>query len=112
MEPESLTPEIARRLAQDSVAALKPGDVLAVRVAPTNARELHHLALYGQKIEADTGVKVAFIPGEEFAHTVLNVTVNVTAETPEQIAEAVRAEIGRQVRAARNAPTHVSVLGV
>lgn len=62
-EPGDVTPEIARQLAQDSVAALKPGDVLAVRVTPTNARELHHLALYGQRIEADTGVKVAFIPG-------------------------------------------------
>jgi acetylornithine deacetylase/succinyl-diaminopimelate desuccinylase-like protein len=108
MGPESLTPEIARQLAQGSVAALKPGDVLAVRVRPgTNGAEMHHLRLRAEKIEAETGVKVAFIPGEEFAHVTLNVTVNVTAATPEQIAEAVRREIDRQVRAARTRDTGV-----
>jgi len=110
-EPDGLTPEIARELAGSCLAALKPGDVLAVRMPlGANRAELHQAALYGQRIEADTGVKVAFIPGEEFAHVTLNVTVNVTAPALERIAEAVQREIARQVRAARNQPTHV-VLG-
>lgn len=103
-----LTPELARELAASCAAALKPGDVLAVRVRPgTSMADTHRLLAYADKVEADTGVKVAFIPGEEFAHVALDVTVNVTAATPEQITEAVRREVDRQVRAARTRDTQL-----
>lgn len=102
MEADELTPEIARELAAASVAALKPGDVLAVRVPyPIRADEMRRLLDYAGKVEADTGVKVAFIPGVEFSHVTLNVTVNVSGADPQLIAEAVRREIAAQVRAVR-----------
>lgn len=102
MESEALTLEIAQELAATSVAALKPGDVLAVRMPLSmNARELHQAALYGQKIEAETGVKVAFIPGDEFAHVTINITVNMAGATPDKLAGEIRREIAEQARTAR-----------
>lgn len=104
MEAEALTPEIAQELAATRAAALKPGDVLAVRVPLSlTAAHMNHLRSYGDRVEAETGVKVAFIPGEEFAHVTLNVTVN-GADTA-AIAEAVRREIAAQARAARTPGT-------
>lgn len=101
MQAEALTPEIARELAATAVAALKPGDVLAVRVPlSVTADRMNHLRDYGDRVEAETGVKVAFIPGEEFSHVTLNVTVN--GADPKAIVEAARREIADQAGAGRS----------
>ncbi len=64
---------------RETGVGLKPGEVLAVRLPSDIAGdELNSAAAYGRMIERDTGIKVAFIPGEEFAHTTVNVTVNGT----------------------------------
>jgi hypothetical protein len=62
-----LTPETAKALAREYVTIVKPGEVLAVRLpldfSPgdvDNARE------FARQVERETGVKVTFIPGEEF----------------------------------------------
>ncbi len=51
-------------------------------------------------MERETGVKVAFIPGEEFAATTVNVTVNFPGE-PADLAGEIRETLQREVQAYR-----------
>jgi hypothetical protein len=63
-----LTPETARELLRECVTVVKPGEVLAVRLPMNmNSQDMERAHDYGKAIERETGVKVAFIPGEEFA---------------------------------------------
>jgi hypothetical protein len=53
---------------RESVTVVKPGEVLAVRVPLSFSRgDLDQARAYGRTVEQETGVKVAFLPGEEFA---------------------------------------------
>ncbi len=62
-----LTPETAKALAREYVTIVKPGEVLAVRL-PMNFQsdDMDRAREYARQVERETGVKVAFIPGEEF----------------------------------------------
>jgi hypothetical protein len=84
----SLSPDDLRALVTECVAVVKPGEVLAVRL-PTDidSRQVRGAREYGQQIERETGVKVAFIPGEEFAHVTVNIHVNGVTGSEELAAE-------------------------
>ncbi len=79
---------------RETGVGLRPGEVLAVRLPSDIGRdELNSAAAYGRMIERDTGIKVAFIPGEEFAHTTVNVNVTVNGADPEALAGEVRRQV-------------------
>lgn len=62
-----LTPGTARDLLRECVTVVKPGEVLAVRLPlDMTATDMDCARDYARRIEAETGIKVAFIPGEEF----------------------------------------------
>jgi hypothetical protein len=90
-----LDPAALADAVRETGIALRPGDVLAVRlpmsISHTDMNSARHFA---RMTEAETGIKVAFIPGEEFSHTTvnINITVNGTASTRE-IAEVIQREI-------------------
>lgn len=73
---------------------LRPGDVLAVRL-PTgiDARHLHQARTYADAIGKDTGITVVFVPGEEFAHTTVNINVTVNGADPETLAGEARRQV-------------------
>jgi hypothetical protein len=88
---------------RESSIALKPGDVLAVRLPLSfNRAELKYARDYGHAVERETGVKVAFIPGEEFAATTVNITVTGSAVDKDALAAEIRKvmaeETGRYLR--------------
>lgn len=63
-----LTPEIARELLRECVTVVKPGEVLAVRLPlDMNGDDMDRAREYALRVERQSGIKVAFIPGEEFA---------------------------------------------
>jgi hypothetical protein len=73
---------------------LKPGDVLAVRLPmEINQAELRHARTYADAVGRDAGITVALIPGEEFAHTTVNVNVTVNGTDPETLAGEVRRQV-------------------
>ena len=81
---------------------LKPGDVLAVRLpAGINRQELHNAKTYGDAISKDAGITVVFVPGEEFAHTTVNVNVTVNGADPETLAGEVRRQVLEHSQRAR-----------
>jgi hypothetical protein len=83
---------------RESSVGLKPGDVLAVRLPLSmNQAELRRARDYGHAVERETGIKVVFIPGEEFAHTTVNVTVNVagTADVAAEVHKVLAGEMRR-----------------
>ena len=87
-----LDPAVLADAVRESGIALRPGDVLAVRVPLSmNPAALARARDYGHAVERETGIKVAFVPGEEFAHTTVNVTVNFTGDA---------AELGKEIREA------------
>jgi hypothetical protein len=62
-----LTPETAEALLRECVTVVKPGEVLAVRLPMDfQPADMGRAREYGRQVERETGVKVAFIPGEEF----------------------------------------------
>jgi hypothetical protein len=72
-----LDPAVLADAVRESGIALRPGDVLAVRLPLScNRADLKQARDYGLAVERETGIKVAFIPGEEFAATTVNITVN------------------------------------
>ncbi len=76
---------------RESGIALRPGDVLAVRVRPGLHRDdMRMLRDYGLAVERETGIKVAFIPGEEFAATTVNITVTGSAVDSSVLAAEIR----------------------
>jgi hypothetical protein len=76
-----LDPAVLADAVRESGIALRPGDVLAVRVPlGINRADMACYRDYGHAVERETGIKVAFIPGEEFAHTTVSVTVNFTGD--------------------------------
>lgn len=62
-----LTPETARELLRECVTIVKPGEVLAVRL-PLDMSHIDMIRAreYALQVEEESGIKVAFIPGEEF----------------------------------------------
>lgn len=63
-----LTPEIARELLRECVTVVKPGEVLAVRLPlDMDSGDIARARGYALEVERQSGIKVAFIPGEEFA---------------------------------------------
>jgi hypothetical protein len=84
---------------RESSVALRPGDVLAVRLPLTlNGAELKRARDYGHAVERETGIKVAFIPGEEFAATTVNITVNAPATDPGMIAAEIHKVLAGEMR--------------
>lgn len=93
---------------RESGIALKPGDVLAVRLPMSfNGSELQRAGDYAKLVEADTGIKVAFVPGEEFAHTTVNIHVTVSETDPGKLT----AEIQRQIHALWRSPRRAGTRG-
>jgi hypothetical protein len=85
-----LDPAVLVDAVRETGIALRPGDVLAVRLPLSmNQAEVARSRDYGQAIERETGIKVAFIPGEEFSHTTVNVTVNYAGD-PADLAAQIR----------------------
>jgi hypothetical protein len=61
-----LTPETAKALVRECVTIVRPGEVLAVRLPLSfTSGDLDYAREYARTVERETGVKVAFIPGEE-----------------------------------------------
>jgi hypothetical protein len=84
---------------RESGIALRPGDILAVRVpSGIPAHDMHRARDYGHAVERETGIKVAFIPGEEFAATTVNITVNAPATDPAVIAAEIRKVMADEMR--------------
>jgi hypothetical protein len=82
---------------RESSIALKPGDVLAVRLPMGfNASDMARARDYGHAVERETGIKVAFIPGEEFAATTVNITVNGLAGDQAALAGEIRKVIAEE----------------
>lgn len=66
--PPRLTPETVRALLSECVTVVKPGEVLAVRLPlDFSPDDMGHAREYARTVELETGVKVAFIPGDDFA---------------------------------------------
>ena len=87
-----LDPAVLADAVRETGIALRPGDVLAVRVPlGISLASMARYRDYGHAVERETGIKVAFVPGEEFAHTTVNVTVNFTGDA---------AELGKEIREA------------
>ena len=85
---------------RESGIALRPGDVLAVRLPmQTHAGALRDFRDYARLVEQETGVKVAFIPGEEFQHTTVNITVNGFTGSEAHLAERISALLGERALA-------------
>jgi hypothetical protein len=85
-----LTPETAMALAREYVTIVRPGEVLAVRL-PMDFRgeAMDRVREFACRVGREAGVKVAFIPGEEFgvaqaAGGSVHVEVPVTA-TPGKV---------------------------
>jgi hypothetical protein len=79
---------------RETGTALKPGDVLAVRLPLSfSVNDVRRAQEHAKLMEQDTGVKVLFVPGEEFAHVTVNVTVNGFAGSQAELAAQVRALI-------------------
>jgi hypothetical protein len=96
-----LDPAVLADAVRETGIALRPGDVLAVRVPlGMNGADMARARDYGHAIERETGVKVAFIPGEEFAATTVHVTVNFTGD-PADLAGKIRETIAAEVLAYR-----------
>ena len=90
-----LDPAVLVDAIRETGIALRPGDVLAVRLPLSmNRAEVAHAHGYGQAVERETGLRVAFVPGEEFAHSTVNVTVNFTGD-PADLAREIREAIRR-----------------
>lgn len=84
---------------RESGIALKPGDVLAVRLPPGTSRyQLDNARRYGEVVERETGVKVAFVIGEEFAHTTVNIHVTMHGMDAAKITEEVRRQVDAYAR--------------
>ena len=90
-----LDPAVLVDAIRETGIALRPGDVLAVRLPvdmdPVAVARAHG---YGHAVERETGLRVAFIQGEEFAHSAVNVTVNFTGDAAD-LAGAIRDAIRR-----------------
>jgi len=79
---------------RESSVGLKPGDVLAVRVRPGLHRDdMRMLRDYGHAVERETGIKVAFVPGEEFAATTVNINVTMNGTDSAKLADEVRRQL-------------------
>jgi hypothetical protein len=79
---------------RESSVGLKPGDVLAVRLPLSmNQADLKHARDYGHAVERETGIKVAFIPGEEFAATTVNINVTMNGTDSAKLADEVRRQL-------------------
>jgi hypothetical protein len=69
-EPPPLTPDQARALLRECVTVVKPGETLIVRAnenwTPRQVREIQDFADTVSEYR-ELGVKILFLPGEEFA---------------------------------------------
>lgn len=64
----ALTPDAIRDLIRECVTIVKPGEVLAVRLPlDMTPGDMDRARAYALEVEEQCGVKVAFLPGEEFA---------------------------------------------
>ncbi|HMH94160.1 MAG TPA: hypothetical protein VK586_24150 [Streptosporangiaceae bacterium] len=96
---------------RESSIALKPGDVLAVRLPLSfNSAALKRARDHGHAVERETGIKVVFIPGEEFAATTVNITVNATAADPGVIADEIRKVLAGEMRRGMRRPPGTGIM--